>query len=184
MKAIVLYWSKTGNTRKVAEAIQGGLNETGADVTLQHIDDASTLNPYNHDLVCLGFPSYQWSPPPPVIDFLRRTFAAYRHLVKVGAPPFPGKNVLIFCTYSGQHTGINEATPAVKFAGQFFEHLGIPVVDEWYVIGEFHGSLSASTEGRLGDIRGEPSEKVLADLKIKAQQLGQSLQEKNSSMDA
>ena len=171
MKAIVLYWSKTGNTHKVADAIQTGMTLEGTDVTVQHIDETTTLDPFDYDLVCLGFPSYQWSPPAPVIDFLRRTYATYRHLVKVGAPPHPGKYVLIFGTYSGQHTGINEALPAVKFAGQFFEHLGIPVVDEWYVIGEFHGSLSASTEGRLGDIRGEPSKKVLTELTAKAQQL-------------
>ncbi|MCX5908895.1 MAG: hypothetical protein NTY64_17400 [Deltaproteobacteria bacterium] len=33
--------------------------------------------------------------------------------------------LLIFCTYSGPQTGINEAIPAGKFAGQFFEHLGL-----------------------------------------------------------
>ena len=84
--------------------------------------------------------------------------------------------MLIFCTYSGQHTGLNEATPAGKFAGQFFEHVGIPVIDEWYVIGEYHGSLSASTEGRLGDIRGQPTEDVLQEITQRAHQLALTLE--------
>jgi len=69
----------------------------------------------------------------------------------------PGKYALVFCTYSGPHTGINEAIPAVKYVGQFFEHLGFTVLDEICVVGEFHGSLEASTEGRMGDIRGRPN---------------------------
>ena len=171
MEAAVLYWTKTGNTLKVAYAVAAGLEMAGAVVSLLPIDDKTTIDLYDYDLLCVGFPSYYWSPPPPVTDFLRRQFAKYRQNVQVGAPPHPGKHVLIFCTYSGQHTGINEALPAGKFAGQFFEHLGIPVLDEWYVIGEYHGSIPASTEGRLGDIRGQPTEEVLQDIMQKAHQL-------------
>jgi hypothetical protein len=36
------------------------------------------------------------------------------------------------------------------------------VLDEWYILSEFHGSEEMSTKGRMGDIRGMPSE---ADLK-------------------
>ena len=48
---------------------------------------------------------------------------------------------------------------------QFFEHIGFNVIDEWYVLSEFHGSLENSTQGRMGDIRGKPTEEEL--LKIK-----------------
>ncbi len=176
MKAAVLYWSKTGNTQKVAHAIVAGLERAGAAVSLLPIDDKTTIDYYSYDLLCVGFPSYQWSPPAPVTDFLRRKFTDYRQYVQVGAPARPGKHVLIFCTYSGPHTGLNETTPAGKFAGQFFEHVGIPVIDEWYVIGEFHGSLSASTEGRLGDIRDEPTEEVLRGITQRARQLALTLE--------
>ncbi len=36
--------------------------------------------------------------------------------------------------------GLNEAIPAGKYAGQFFDHLGFEVLDEWYILSEFHGS--------------------------------------------
>ena len=60
---------------------------------------------------------------------------------------------------------MDEAIPAGKYMRQFFEHLGFEVIDEWYVLSEFHGSLENSTQGRMGDIRGRPTEEEL--LKIK-----------------
>jgi hypothetical protein len=91
--------------------------------------------------------------------------------VRINAPPVEDTRDIIFCTYSGPHTGINEAIPAGKYAGQFFEHLGIPVLDEWYIVGEFHGNEEASTRGRLGDIRGRPTEEELRQLTERAKGL-------------
>ena len=167
MNVVILYWSKTGNTQKVAFAIQEALETAGVQVLLKRTKEAADVGFFDYDLICLGFPSYQWSPPKPVDKFLQAKFGEYRAQgrVKVGAPKIPGKNVLIFCTYSGPHTGINEAIPAGKYAGQFFEHLGFTVLDEWYIVGEFHGSEEASTLGRLGDIRGRPNAKDLRKVK-------------------
>jgi quercetin dioxygenase-like cupin family protein len=160
MDAIIIYWSNTGNTEKVALAVHDGLNEAGMNVSLLRVEDAGDVDFFAYDLVCIGFPSYQWSPPKPMDEFLKRKFRSYRDegLVKWGAPAVPGKNALIFCTYSGPHTGIREAVPAGLYAGQFFEHMGFTVLDEWYVAAEFHGSEAASTEGRMGDVRGLPSD--------------------------
>jgi multimeric flavodoxin WrbA len=167
MDAVIIYWTKTGNTEKVALAVKEGLKEGGAEVSLVKVEDAEQVDFYAFDLVCIGFPSYQWSPPKPMDKFLKSKLSAYRkeHRVKLGAPHVPGKNALIFCTYSGPHTGIREAVPAGLYAGQFFEHLGFNVLDEWYVVGEFHGNEAASTRGRLGDIRGLPSEEDLDKVK-------------------
>ena len=57
--------------------------------------------------------------------FIRSKFNAYRNQgrVKLGSPVIPGKNTLIFCTYSGPHTGIREAIPAGLYAGHFFNIL-------------------------------------------------------------
>jgi hypothetical protein len=159
MQAVIIYWSKTGNTHKVARAIQAGLESAGADVALMRVDEAGEVDWYAYDLVCIGFPSYGWSPPRPMDAYLKDKFRAYREQgrVLVGAPQVPGQHALIFCTYSGPHTGKREAVPAGLYAGQFLEHLGFAVLDEWYVVGEHHGSQEASTRGRLGDIRGRPN---------------------------
>ena len=178
MNALIVYWSKTGNTEKVALTIQEGLEEIGLDVSLKRVEDAEDTDMDAYDLVCLGFPSYQWRIPQPMDMFLNRKFSAYRSQgrVKVGAPKVPGKKALVFCTYSGPHTGIREAIPAALLAGQFFEHLGFTVLAKWYVVGEFHGWEEGSTKGRLGDIRGRPNDedlrKVKADTIRLAQRLG------------
>jgi len=167
VRAAIIYWSRTGNTEKVARAIRDGLEATGVEVLFKRTEEAEDIDFYDYDLICIGFPSYQWHPPEPVDRFLQSKFSEYRKQgrVRIGAPKVLGKNVLIFCTYSGPHTGINEAIPAGKYAGQFFEHLGFTVLDEWYVVGEFHGSEAASTMGRMGDIRGRPNEEDLRKVK-------------------
>jgi multimeric flavodoxin WrbA len=178
MKAAIVYWSAGGNTEKVARAIQEGLVAGGAEASLLRTEEAEDLDWYAYDLVCVGFPSYQWHPPDPVDKWLQSRFRAYRAegRVRVGAPKVGGKNALVFCTYSGQHTGINEAAPAGKYAGQFFEHLGFSVVDEWYVVGQYHGSEEANTAGRMEDIRGRPNEEDLRQVREKAQRLPERLQ--------
>ncbi len=170
MEAVVIYWSRTGNTEKAACAIRDGLETGGANVRLQTVDEADVVDYYDYDLVCVGFPSYQWSPPEAMVRFLKQKHRHYARQgrVKVNAPSVEDTRALIFCTYSGPHTGINEALPAGKYAGQFFEHLGIQVLDEWYIVGEFHGNEEASTEGCLGDIRGRPNEEDLRQIRERA----------------
>ena len=167
MNAAIIYWSKGGNTEKVALAIKESLEANDVQVTYRRAEEAGDLDWFAYDLVCIGFPSYHWSPPKPVDDLLKTKTSEYgkQGYVKVGAPKIPGKNALIFCTYSGPHTGIDEALPAVKYAGQHFAHLGFTVFDDWCIVGEFHGSEELSTMGVLGDIRGRPNEDDLAKVK-------------------
>ncbi len=65
------------------------------------------------DLVCIGSTSYQWKPPHELETYLKDKFKHYTNngYVKLGAPKIQGKNALIYCTYSGPHTGRNEAIP-------------------------------------------------------------------------
>jgi flavorubredoxin len=166
MKSVIIYWSKTRNTEKVAFSIKDGLESAGVEVSLKKMEEAGDIDFYDYDLICFGFPSHQWHPPESVVVFLKNKFSEYRKhgYVKLGAPKV-GKYALIFCTYSGPHTGINEAVPAGKYVGQFFEHLGFTVLEEWYILSEFHGSEERSTKGRMGDIRGKPNEKDLRKVK-------------------
>jgi flavodoxin len=172
-KALIIYWSKTGNTAKVANAIKQGLETAEVHVTMKKQEEAEKVDYFNYDLVCVGAPSYSWHPPEPMANFLKNKFVAYRKegKIKPGAPKVPGKNSLIFVTYSGPHTGMDEATPAGKYMRQFFEHLGFAVIAEWYVLSEFHGSLENSTQGRMGDIRGKPTREELLKIKEDTEQL-------------
>jgi hypothetical protein len=170
MRAAVLYWSKTGNTEKVAGAIRESLTSAGADVLFERVEKATDIDYFDFDLIFLGFPSYKWRPPQPVEEFLDAKHREHhkKGQVRPAGPEVAGLRAVVFCTYSGTHTGLREAVPATLVAGQYFEHVGIPVIAEWHVVGEFHGSIEASTEGRLGDIRGRPNsddlEKVKSDV--------------------
>jgi flavodoxin len=157
--ALMVYWSSTGNTEKVALAIKEGLEAAKIKVTLKKPAEAADLDYFDYDLVCIGSPSLQWH------------IAKYRQQgkIKPTAPKIPGKYAIIFCTYSGPHTGLDEATPAGKYMRQFFEHLGFTVLDEWYILSEFHGNLENSTKGRMGDIRGKPTEQELAKIRKDAE---------------
>jgi flavodoxin len=177
MNAAIIYWSKTGNTEKVALTIKDYLEANRFEVTVATAGEAGELDWFSFDLLCLGFPSYQWSPPRPVQDLLQTKWAEYRKegRVKTHAPKVPGKYALVFCTYSGPHTGIDEALPACKRAGQFFAHLGFTVYDDLCVVGEFHGSEEHSTKGPLGDIRGRPNEADLEEVRKEVEQLLQKI---------
>jgi flavodoxin len=163
-KALIVYWSNTSNTRKVAEAIEKGMQKKGLTPMVKRVEDAGGEDFFNYDLVCLGAPSYQFLPPKPMLDFLNQKMDSYRKkgYIKVGAPKVPDKYAIVFCTYSGPHTGLDEAIPAGKYMRQVFEHLGFEVKGEWYVVGEYHGSEEKSTKGRLGDIRGRPNDEDLS----------------------
>lgn len=55
MKTVVLYWSKTGNTQKVARAIGEVLDQASFDVRLVRVQAAGETDWFDYDLVCLGF---------------------------------------------------------------------------------------------------------------------------------
>ena len=173
MKAAIIYWTKSGNTEKVAAAIKNSIESICDELDYLRLEDAQDFDYFEYNLICIGFPSYRWRPPKQVDDFLINHHNRYRkeNRIKVGSPKLTGRNVIVFCTYSGPHTGINEAIPAANYASQYFEHLGFTILDELYVIGEFHGSEENSTMGRLGDIRGRPNEKDLADVKQRVREL-------------
>jgi flavorubredoxin len=175
--ALIIYWSKTGNTEKVAMAMRQGLEEVDFQVTIKKPEEAEAIDYFDYDLVCVGAPSYSWHLPEPMTNFLKKKFAEYRQKgkIKPSAPRIQGKNAIVFVTYSGPHTGIDEATPVGKDIRQYFEHLGFNVIDEFYVLSEFHGSLENSTLGRLGDIRGKPTAEQLQVIKDDAKRIGKLL---------
>ncbi len=164
LKALTVYYSATGNTRKVADAIHDALLGQGVEATLCTVEEAPGKELYDYDLVFLGSPSIEFLPGAPMMRYIKDKLNLHRARgdIKLCAPRVPGKTAVVFCTYSGPHTGINEATTAGKYMAQLLEHLGFDVAAEWYVVGEFQNGKEFNTMGRLGDIRGRPNEEDLA----------------------
>ena len=110
----------------------------------------------------MGSGVYQWLPGKGLQEFIAARLAHYAAAgeIKYASPRRAGKKVVVYCTYGGAHTGVNEAVPAVKFMGQLFDHLGFEIVAEWYYIGEYpaQGRMKDfSASGRLGTSRAGPT---------------------------
>jgi flavodoxin len=118
MKTLVAYFSRTGNTKLIAEAIFGSL--AGAK-DLRSIDDAADIEPY--DLVFVGFPVHSHSVPYKVEAFLKAVPA--------------GKKIALFCTHG--------ALPGHRLSREALEH-AVVLAAKARILGTFsvRGKLSPS----------------------------------------
>jgi NAD(P)H dehydrogenase (quinone) len=57
-KALVVYYSRTGHTKKMAEMITEGLREEGIDVTCKSVTEASVDEIQEYDGLIVGSPTY------------------------------------------------------------------------------------------------------------------------------
>jgi len=71
MKGIVIYHSKYGNCKQVAEAILAGLKESGADVTLAEVSSLDAL-PEDVDFVVMGSPTRAGRASGPIRKFMKK----------------------------------------------------------------------------------------------------------------
>jgi flavodoxin len=84
MNTLVVYASRTGNTRRVAEAITEALRERGL-VTLLAAEDAGALLPAGTDLLLVGGPTEGHGATPQVMAYLGRLDRASVRGVAAGA---------------------------------------------------------------------------------------------------
>jgi len=95
-RAVIIYWSNTGNTKKVAFAIKEGFKAAGVNVSVKKTTEAADIDYCNYDLVCTGVPSIQWHLPKQVTEFLLTKFDDYQkqEKIKTATPKVAGKNAL------------------------------------------------------------------------------------------
>ncbi len=156
-KALVLFWTKNGNTEKVARRIYSTLQKVGMEVSIARISKEEKVEYLDYNLIFFGAPVYENLAPKPVLSFLHKNRRRDGVELIASAPEIPGVAAVPFCTYGGGHTGYNEADPMLKHIGQYFEHEGIRVVDYLAFVGVFpEADVSYNTEGRFGDIRKRP----------------------------
>jgi hypothetical protein len=169
MKILNLYFSSTGNTAKVAERITATVEDLGHQIDTVKVTGDQALDLLAYDFIFVGSGVYQWLPGKGLQEFIAARLAHYAAAgeIKPASPRRADKKVVVYCTYGGAHTGVNEAIPAGKFMGQLFDHLGFEIVAEWYYIGEYpaQGRMKDfSASGRLGNIAGRPHDADLDDL--------------------
>lgn len=86
-KLLIVYYSKTGNTKKMAEAIAEGAKEFGqVEVILKSVEDATNQNLLKADCIILGSPTYFRLPAWPMKKFIDESIEVYEKLhAKKGA---------------------------------------------------------------------------------------------------
>ncbi|OGX17438.1 MAG: flavodoxin, partial [Omnitrophica WOR_2 bacterium RBG_13_44_8b] len=60
-KAIVIYYSRSGNTKKMAELVSDGIKKEGLEVTLKDVKDVKCDELLNYDCIVMGSPTYYGS---------------------------------------------------------------------------------------------------------------------------
>lgn len=166
MKALVLFDSIGGNTKKVAnrihETVKGKLSPTD----ILKVTKQTELDFLDYDLIFIGSPVIDWLPTQTMIDYIKKRLKGYgeKGLIKPSAPIVPGKFAVCFATFAGPHIGVNEAKPMTMWMRSALEHVGYTVLDEWHVPGQFVNKPELNKYGRLGNIEGRPDEHDLADV--------------------
>ena len=56
-KIAVIYWSQSGNTEMMANAVAEGAREAGAEVVLTHLSDTSAADAAKYGKLALGCPA-------------------------------------------------------------------------------------------------------------------------------
>jgi flavodoxin len=83
MKTCVLYYSKTGNTKRLAEAIASAINVQAFDMV-----SSEPAIVENYDLLIMGTPVEKFRPAEEAMTFVERL------------PKAEGKKTILFCTYA------------------------------------------------------------------------------------
>ncbi len=169
MNILNLFYSMTNNTKKVAERLNKAIKDLGhTPDSLQITTKDLSLDLLGYDMIFVGSGVYEWLPGKPMQELFAKLRKQYveQGAILPSSPRLAGKKAVVYCTYGGAHTGINEAVPAVKYMGQLFDHLGIEIIGEWYFVGQYNTEKlkSFSYDGRLGNIEGRPNENDLYDL--------------------
>ena len=72
IKALVVYYSRFGNTEKIAEILAESLQRGGIETKKARVDEVRLDEVRQSDLICIGTPVYAWDIPTPVKDFINQ----------------------------------------------------------------------------------------------------------------
>ncbi|MHC1604549.1 MAG: flavodoxin family protein [Candidatus Methanofastidiosia archaeon] len=133
MRTLVVYYSKTGNTKKVAEVVA---RELGTDVA--SIDEKPNIE--NYDLVVFGTPTHGGKPAKEMWSYMQKI------------PETENKKAAVFISSGGSGGDKN----TMGWMKKFVEDKGMKFIGGFSTIGEWKGLFSTKNVGR-------PNEKDLED---------------------
>ncbi len=85
-KVLVLYYSRTGNTEKMAEAVKEGVENSEAEVDLKNIEKVEPAILTDYEGIIIGSPTYYGLSAAPVKEFLDKSIKFHGKLTnKIGS---------------------------------------------------------------------------------------------------
>ena len=136
MKSVVIYYSQTGSTKKIAQAIHRGMSQLDENCRIAKVKDVDPKDLGQYDLIGLGSPVWMGGTPN-VRNFLE------------GIPKQNGQHIFSFCTHG--------VLPELYFPSvvRKLNFRGFTVIGtrDWY--GDYHHQLAPSpyyTAGHPDDI--------------------------------
>lgn len=118
-RILIVYYSETGHTEKMAEAIAKGCKRVeGAEVILKRVENATNRDLLDADAIILGSPSYFRLPAWPIKKFIDESIEVYGKLKgKVGA---------VFSSAGGEK-GAKKCIQSLK---EMLEEHGMKIIEE------------------------------------------------------
>lgn len=108
MKVLIVYDSRSGNTKKMAHAVAKGVSEEGVDVEVKKVDEASVDELPGVDGLILGSPVYYGLPTAKMKEFIDDSVKYHGKL--------DGKVGGAFASSGGAHTGAETTIIALNEA--------------------------------------------------------------------
>ncbi len=151
---LVIYYSRTGNTEKLAKAVAEGARNAGVDVTVKRVEDVTPEEALKYDGIAMGSPVYYGTMSAECKRFLDESVKFHGR--------FEGKVGGAFAS-SGNVGGGNETTVMDILKAWLIHGIIIP----GYHQGDHYGAVAigAPDERAIKNARSEG--KILADLILK-----------------
>jgi NAD(P)H dehydrogenase (quinone) len=125
MKVLVIYYSQTGNTRKMAEVIAEGIKTEGIGVQLKHVEQVKAKELLEFEGIIIGSPTYYGSMAYQIKKLLDESVKFHGKLEgKVGAAFSSAANI-----GGGNETTILDIINAMLIHGMIVQ--GVPLGDHY-----------------------------------------------------
>lgn len=116
MKAIIVYFSQTGNTKKIAQAISRGMKGKIETCEMSRLKETDPRELSKYDLIGLGSPVWRLGAPNNIVAFVNKL------------PVLKGKLGFVFCTHGALPIGfMKRVVPALQSKG-----MTIIGFNDWY----------------------------------------------------
>ena len=140
MDVMIIYFSQTGNTQKIAQVMSGVFSETGNRVRIASLKEATAEDATKSDLLGIGTPCFASQAPTPIKQFLRTL------------PQLNSKPAFVFATSGGAPGRV------------LYDLTSLLLNKEAEVIGGFltRGELHHPAPCLIGRMRGRPNQDDLA----------------------